>query len=216
MIIPAILEKTPADFAHKLAKIKTIGKLQRIQVDFCDELFVTTHTVLVEDLGHVPKMDSAEWEAHIMAIHPKNFAAYKEAGFSTVIVHYESFPEERNLEEALESITKLGMKPGIAISPETTVSVLRYFTDTIHHFTILSVEPGKQGNPFLSATFDRVKTLREMAPNATIEVDGGVNAGNAGALINSGADYLVVGSALFETENIKQNYQAIESAGTTI
>lgn len=216
MIIPSILEKTTADFAHKLAKIKTIGKIPRIQVDFCDELFVPSHTLQVEDIGHVPKLDKAEWEAHIMEIHPTNFAAYKEAGFSTIIVHYESFPEERDLEEALEAITKLGMKPGIAISPETYVSTVRYFTDTIKHFTILSVEPGKQGNPFLPQTYDRVKTLREMAPNAIIEVDGGVNASNAGALIASGADYLVVGSALFETENIKQNYLAIESAGTKI
>ena len=197
MIIPSILEKTTADFAHKLAKIKTIGKVPRVQVDFCDELFVPSHTLQVEDIGHVPKLDKAEWEAHI-------------------IVHYESFPEERDLEEALEAITELGMKPGIAISPETYVSTVRYFTDTIKHFTILSVEPGKQGNPFLPQTYDRVKTLREMAPNAIIEVDGGVNASNAGALIASGADYLVVGSALFETENIKQNYQQIESAGTTV
>jgi ribulose-phosphate 3-epimerase len=216
MIIPALLEKNPLDFAHKLAKIKTIGKLPRVQVDFCDELFVPSHTVQVEDLGHVPRLDQAEWEAHIMAIHPQNFSAYKEAGFSTVIVHYESFPEEKYLEEALEIIAKLGMKPAIAISPETTVSVLRYFTDTIKQFTILSVEPGQQGNPFLPLTYDRIKTLREMAPNATIEVDGGVNANNAAALIEAGADYLVVGSALFETENIKQNYLKIESAGTTI
>lgn len=216
MIIPAILEKTAVDFAHKLAKIKTIGKVPRIQVDFCDELFVPTHTVQVEDIGHVPKLDKAEWEAHIMEIHPKNFTAYKEAGFSTIVVHYESFPEERDLEEALEAIVKLGMKPGIAISPETYVSTVRYFTDTIKFFTILSVEPGKQGNPFLPQTYERIKQLREMAPNAIIEVDGGVNASNAGALIAAGADYLVVGSALFETENIKQNYKAIESAGTTV
>ncbi len=216
MIIPAILEKTAQDFTHKLVQIKAIGKLPRIQVDFCDGLFVNNESVAVEDIGHVPKLDKAEWEAHLMVIHPKEFISYKEAGFSTVVVHYESFPEEKYLEEALENIRKLGMIPGIAISPETMVSVLRYYTDTIDHFTILSVEPGKQGNPFLESTYTRVQALREIAPNATIEVDGGVNAGNAGALVESGANYLVVGSALFETENIKQNYKDIESAGTTI
>ena len=216
MIIPAILEKNPLDFAHKLAKIKTIPKLQRIQVDFTDGVFVESESMLVEDLGHVPKLDKLEWEAHIMADHPSNFGAYKEAGFSTVIVHYESFVSETLLEEALEKIIKLGMKPGIAINPETNVSTLRYFTDNIEHFTILSVEPGKQGNPFIATTYEKVKALREMAENATIEVDGGVNADNAGTLIHSGADYLVVGSALFETENIKQNYQNIVTAGTEI
>lgn len=212
MIIPAILEKNPLDFAHKLAKIKTIPKLQRIQVDFTDGVFVESKSMPVEEVGHVPKLDKAEWEAHIMADHPSNFDAYKEAGFSTVIVHYESFVSETLLEEAIEKIIKLGMKPGIAINPETNVSTLRYFTDNITHFTILSVQPGKQGNAFIESTFDKVKALREMAENATIEVDGGVNVSNAGALIQAGADYLVVGSALFETENIKQNFEAIESA----
>ncbi|HEX3099939.1 MAG TPA: hypothetical protein VHQ41_03115 [Patescibacteria group bacterium] len=216
MIIPAILEKNPLDFAHKLAKIKTIPKVERIQVDFCDGIFVPTTSVAVEDIGHVPKLDKAEWEAHLMVDYPKNFAAYKEAGFSTVIIHYESFISESMLEDALDQITNLGMKPGIAIRPETIVSVLRYFTDTINQFTILSVEPGKQGNPFLPESIEKVKALRELAENATIEVDGGVNADNAGTLINSGADFLVVGSALFETENIKQNYQKIVTAGTSI
>lgn len=216
MIIPAILEKTPADFAHKLAKIKTIPKLERIQVDFADGIFVDNETIAVEDLGHVPKLDKTQWEAHLMIDGPKNFSDYKEAGFSTILIHYESFSNEGFLEEALESITKLGLKPAIAISPDTNVSVLRYFTDTIDQFTIMSVVPGMQGNMFLPATYDRIKELRLMALNATIEVDGGVNASNAAALIESGADYLVVGSALFETENIKQNYQNIVSAGTTI
>ncbi len=216
MIIPAILEKNPLDFAHKLAKIKTIKKLKRIQVDFTDGVFVESKSMPVEELGHVPKLDKLEWEAHLMIDHPSNFEVYKEAGFSTVIVHYESFVSETLLEEAIEKIIKLGMKPGIAVNPETNVSTLRYFTDNIEHFTILSVEPGKQGNLFIPTTYEKVKALRELAPNATIEVDGGVNAENAETLIHSGADDLVVGSALFETEDIKQNYQNIESSGTTI
>lgn len=216
MIIPAILEKNPLDFAHKLAKIKTIPKIQLIQVDFTDGVFVESTSMPVEELGHVPKLDKMEWEAHVMVDHPSNFTVYKEAGFSTIIVHYESFVSETLLEEALEKIIKLGMKPGIAINPETNVSTLRYFTDNIMHFTILSVQPGKQGNAFIESTFEKIKALREMAENATIEVDGGVNANNAGALIQAGADYLVVGSALFETENIKQNYQNIVTAGTEI
>lgn len=220
MIIPAILEKTPAEFAAKLAKIKIIPNLERIQVDFEDGVFVDRKTVAVEDLGHVPKLDKALWEAHLMIREPSNFAKYKEAGFSTIIVHYEAFSNEGLLEQALDDIVKLGLKPAVAVNPETNVSVLRYFTDTISQFTIMSVTPGRQGNPFLPDTFDRIKQLRELAPNATIEVDGGVNAANAASLIQSGADYLVVGSALFETENIKQNYQSIissgESAGTPI
>jgi ribulose-phosphate 3-epimerase len=217
MIIPAILEKTPQDFAEKIAKIQTLKKVKTIQVDFADGVFVENQTLTIQEfaeIGHLPK--KYNWEAHLMVDHPTNFEDYKNAGFSTIIVHYESFAGEHHLEEALEAITKLGLKPAIAINPETNTSVLRYYTDNIMQFTILSVQPGKQGNPFISETFDRIKELRKLAPNATIEVDGGVNAHNVAALVMSGADYLAVGSALFETENIKQNYDDIESAGTHI
>jgi ribulose-phosphate 3-epimerase len=218
MIIPAILEKTPHGFAEKLVQISILkSKIKAIQVDFADGLFVRGQTMAISDFQAMGMLsDHYQWEAHLMIIKPENFAEYKNVGFSTIIVHYESFESEQHMEEALDSISKLGMKPAIAINPETPVSVLRYFTDNIKQFTILSVEPGKQGNPFLPGSIDRVKILRNMAPNATIEVDGGINLTNAGALIQAGADCLAVGSGLFETENIKQNYEQIESAGTTI
>jgi ribulose-phosphate 3-epimerase len=216
MIIPAILEKTPHGFAEKIAKIQTLKGVKTVQVDFCDGKFVNNDTLDIHEfaeIGHLPK--KYNWEAHLMVDHPVNFEDYKNAGFTTIIVHYEAFAGEQKLEEALESIAKLDLKPAIAINPETPVSVLRYFTDNIKQFIVMSVHPGKQGNQFSSQAFERVKELRNLAPNATIEVDGGVNAVNAGELMQSGADYLAVGSALFETENIKQNYKNIESAGST-
>ncbi len=218
MIIPAILEKTSHGFAEKIALLASLkSKVKTIQVDFADGLFVPNETMGIHDFAEIGDLSKKyTWEAHLMVIKPQNFADYKTAGFNTIIVHYESFDSEQQLEDALEAIARLGLKPVIAINPHTSVSVLRYFTDTINQFTILSVEPGRQGNPFLRESIERVKMLREMAPNATIEVDGGINVSNASALLNAGADYLAVGSALFETEHVKQNFEQIESAGTTI
>lgn len=217
MIIPAILEKNPHGFGEKITKIQTLKNIRQIQVDFCDGIFVQNQTMLIQDfglIGNLPK--KYDWEAHLMVNSPGNLQAYKDAGFTTIILHYEAFAGESELEEMLGLISDLGLKPAIAINPDTPVSLLRYFTDNIKQFTIMSVHPGRQGNPFISESIDRVRELREMAPNAIIEVDGGVNAHNIAALINAGADYLVVGSALFETEDIKQNFQDIESAGTSI
>lgn len=210
MIIPAILEQTPEGFAQKLKQIKQLSEVKKIQVDFADGQFVDNTTLEVGELGELdPKY---EWEAHLMIHRPINFAVYAAAGFKTVIVHYESFGSESHLEAALLSIDNLGMTPVIAINPETQISVLRYDTDTIHRFTLLSVHPGRQGGEFIPGTVGRIKELRALAPNATIEVDGGVNSTNAAQLIAAGADDLAVGSALFETENIKQNYQKIADA----
>jgi ribulose-phosphate 3-epimerase len=210
MIIPAILENTIEGFNEKIEKLSMLKKLGRIQVDFCDGVFVGKKTVAAGELAGLDK--KIEWEAHVMAKNPSSFEEYQSAGFSMVIIHYEAFESEHLLDDALSSISKLGMTPALAINPETTVSVLRYFTDNVSNFTLMSVHPGKQGQAFLKHTLNRVKELREMAPDATIEVDGGINSEHAASIIEAGANHLAVGSALFETEDIKENYAKIASA----
>ncbi len=209
IIIPAILEKTPQGFAEKFEKIKQLP-VERIQVDFCDGEFVENSTLKIDEL---PKLDPKfHWEAHLMISRPTDFASYAEAGFKTVIVHYEAFGAEAHLEGALLAIDNLGMEPVIAINPESAVSVLRYDTDTIHRFIIMGIHPGEQGREFMPETVARISELRSMAPNAKIEIDGGVKAENAKSIIGAGATDIVVGSALFETEDIKQNYEKIVDA----
>ncbi len=208
MIIPAILEKTTQGITQKLEKITELGKkVTRVQIDFCDGVFVPAESLLVTELPELP--DDFEWEAHIMHNRPTNFAEYKSAGFTRIVVHYEAFESEEELEEALHKIAELELIPDLAINPDTTVSVIRYFTDTISNFTIMSVNPGMQGQSFIDETINRVKELREMAPDATIEVDGGINSENAASIIEAGANNLAVGSALFETEDIKANYKKL-------
>ena len=209
-IIPAILESDKERFADKVYQLSRISGVDTIQVDFCDGKFVDTLTIPPKDLDVLNP--AFTWEAHIMANHPTEFLEYKMLGFSKIIVHYESFATEPELEEALLAITDLGLTPALAINPETEVSVLRYHTDTIKHFTLLSVHPGRQGAQFLPDSPTRLFTLRNLAPNAILEVDGGVNLENAGLLSKTGADQLAVGSALFVGDRLQENYDALNAA----
>ena len=210
MIIPAILEQTAEGFQQKFEQIKQLPGIKTIQVDFADGKFVENTTLAVGDLGKLdPKY---AWEAHLMVEGPRNFNDYVNAGFKTIIVHYEAYHSEMALEEAITEIIGVGAQPALALSPQTPVSVIRYLADTIKQFTVLSVEPGKQGNSFIEESFARVQELRSMASDATIEVDGGVNAANAKQLIEAGATNVAVGSALFETEAVAENYQKIVAA----
>lgn len=217
MIIPAILENTVDRFAEKIAQIQTIPGVKRVQVDFCDGVFVKNNTLHIHDfafIGTLPKKYT--WEAHLMVKSPQSFVSYKEAGFKLIILHYEAFENETELERAIDEVLAHGLQVGLAINPETPVTVLRYYADNIMNFTVMSVHPGFQGSSFLLGSVDKVKELREIAKNATIEVDGGIKKEYILALLEAGADNLAVGSALFETENIKQNYQTLETARITI
>ncbi len=210
LIVPAILEETPEAFDSKVFQITRIPGVERIQVDFGDGDFVPHRTV---DIANITALNPAyTWEAHLMIREPKNFLDYQIAGFKVVILHYEAFAKEEFLEAAISEITKAGMTPAVAINPETPVSTLRYFGDTISHFTLLSVQPGFQGKSFIEDTFNRVAELRKLIPHATIEVDGGIRDTNAQQLAGTGADLLVVGSFLTTGQSENDQFEKLKVA----
>ncbi len=209
MIIPSILENNLAKFNERFKAISSLKGVKTLQVDFADGELVATKTLGIEDIK-LPK-SKFYYEAHLMVSNPKNFADYAAKGFKRLIVHYEAFQSEQDLEAALEEIRKLKMVPGIAISPTTAPSVLRYYTDNINYFTLLGVAPGKQGQSMMPDTLDRLRELRDLAPSSSIEMDGGVNLTNIAELIDAGATECVVGSALLEGD-ILENYKNLLEA----
>ena len=73
------------------------------------------------------------------------------------------------------------------------------------YFLIMSVFAGFGGQKFIYDSLDRIAALRaeieKRGDNALIEVDGGVDLGNAKALREAGANILVAGSTVFKAED---------------
>lgn len=210
MIIPAILQNNQKKFNETLKAVMALKNLKSIQIDFADGEFVNTKTLSINDIL-LPVKSKIDFEAHLMVNAPQDFLPYQQAGFKKIIIHYEAYKSELDLEAALEQIKKLKMVPAIAISPSSEVSVVRYHTDTINHFTLLGVVPGRQGQTMLPEAMDRLRELRDLAPSANIEVDGGVSINNIASLIDSGATDCVAGSSLLEGD-IKENYKLLLNA----
>jgi len=209
MIIPAILESNAKQFQATLKAVCALTDIKAVQVDIADGEFVATKTVTAADIK-LPK-SKLQFEAHLMVKNPQDFSIYKKVGFDKVIVHYESFEDEADLNRALEAIAKLKMIPALAISPQTPVAVALAFRDRVQHFTLLAVIPGKQGQTMLPNTIERLLELTDYSNGDTIEVDGGVNADNISSLIDAGATDCVVGSALVHG-NIQANYEVLIAA----
>ncbi len=214
IIVPAILETDREKLDAKIFALSRISGVEILQVDFCDGEFVEGKSLPIKELDVLNP--AFAWEAHLMMREPVDFLDYQMVGFNRLIVHYESFTSEAHMKEALEQISQLGMEAAVAINPETPVSVLRSFTDTVKHFTLLSVHPGKQGNPFLPESIERIQELRALTPHGILEVDGGITAAHATSLVQAGADMLAVGSALFATDQLQENYDELVQAATHI
>ena len=69
----------------------------------------------------------------------------------------------------------------------------------------MGVNPGFAGQKFIESTTDRLKELKQLiisyGSNALIEVDGGVNKDNFQDLKTNGADVLVAGSYIFNSND---------------
>ena len=65
----------------------------------------------------------------------------------------------------------------------------------------MTVFPGFGGQKFIDGSLERIGRAAELrdkyAPNALIEIDGGVNLQNVRDIANAGADVIVAGNAIF-------------------
>ncbi len=152
-------------------------------------------------------------DVHLMIEEPGNFAeAFKKAGADMLTVHYEACP---HLHRNIQQIKSLGMQAGVAINPHTPVLLLRDILEDIDMVLVMSVNPGFGGQSFIPHTLHKVKQLREMIDelslNVKIEVDGGVTLANAKSIIDAGADVLVAGNTVFKSADPIATIAALKS-----
>ena len=139
-----------------------------------------------------------------MIVNPEKYIKkFAELGSNILTIHYEVSKD--TLAKSIKEIKKNGMKAGVAINPDTNTNELEDHINDIDLVCVMGVFPGFSGQAFIEATFERCKAVKDLTnkynSNALIEVDGGVSTSNSEKLIQAGADILVAGSAVFNSED---------------
>ncbi len=167
-----------------------------LHMDVMDGHFVPNLTMgsdLVKALKGIAPLD-----VHLMITDPCDFIDdFCEAGADIISVHIEA----NKPKEALQLIKSKNIKAGIALNPSTPKEAIEDVVSEADMILVMSVEPGYCGQSFHENAIDRVKEYREKYPDKLIEVDGGVSTSNSEKLIQAGADILVAGSAVFNSED---------------
>ena len=205
IIAPSILA---ADFANLENEVRMLNESEAdwIHVDIMDGVFVPNISMGLPVVEAIRRHASKPLDVHLMIVHPERYVeAFSKAGAAVISVHVEAC---QHLHRNVQQIKDLGCKAGVAINPHTSIIELENVIQDIDVVCLMSVNPGFGGQKFISNTFRKVSALKEMiqhtASKALIEIDGGVNQSNAGALLDAGADILVAGNFVFSAVDPRQ------------
>ncbi|MEZ5000498.1 MAG: ribulose-phosphate 3-epimerase [Bacteroidales bacterium] len=170
-----------------------------LHLDIMDGVFVPNISFGFPVIEYARKLSSKPLDVHLMIVEPERYLArFRDAGASVLTVHYEAC---RNLNRTVGEIRELGMKAGVSLNPHTPVSSLKYILPYVNMVLLMTVNPGYGGQRFISNSYEKIIELKAMigegGHKVLIEVDGGVDTGNAGALVEAGVDVLVAGSSVF-------------------
>ena len=182
----------------ELMRIRDMGVL-RLHFDSMDGLFVDNFSfgnILLEPIHK--KHPEFVTDVHIMSRNPLPLLHY-----FTIADYVTVHAEANDAGECLKEISKMGIKPGIALNPETPVEVVFPYLDKVSLILVMGVTPGLGGQKFLPQVLPKIAKMRQklhavkgrVCPE--LAVDGGLNNETIPQIREAGADVLISGSHLF-------------------
>ena len=213
IVAPSMLSCNFGELGDEIEMVNN-SKAGWFHLDIMDGVFVPNITFGTPILEIFDSLGKKHLDMHLMIINPEKYIEkFAGLGADTITVHYEACDD---LKKIIGDIKKLGVKAGLAINPDTDVSLIDHLLEEIDLVCLMSVFPGFSGQKFIPETFPRLKELKRMIneknTNTLIQIDGGVSLDNAQELISLGADVLVAGSFVFKSDSPKETIEKLHSA----
>lgn len=201
---PSILS---ADFARLLEDVKKVERAgcEYLHIDVMDGHFVPNITLGPAIVKSLRKDVNMVFDAHLMIENPDNYIKdFVDAGCDMIVVHEEACT---HLHRTIQNIKSFNVKAGVALNPATPIENIKYILNDIDMVLIMTVNPGFGGQSFIGTMIDKIKELKELIDekglDVDIQVDGGIKPSNVSEVVKAGANVIVAGSAIFNSDDIE-------------
>ena len=199
-LAPSILSADFSKLGEEVA-LATESGADMIHVDIMDGKFVPNITFGPSMVSAIRRWTNLPLDIHMMITEPeKQIPLFVDAGADIINVHIETCV---HLHRIIQMIKSNNIKAGIALNPGTPISTISEIIEELDQIVIMSVNQGFTGQTFISKTLNKVSDLRKIINqdglNADIEIDGGINKSSIKSAVEAGANVLVAGSAVYNS-----------------
>ena len=203
-LLPSILN---ADFwkLGELVEATLRGGADGLHMDIMDGHFVPNLTFGYGIVGNVARRVNTFIDSHLMIENPSQYIPeFVKSGSTAISVHWET---ERHLHRTVSLIKSLNALAGVVINPANPVEFLEDILPFVDYVLVMSVNPGFGGQKFIPTSLRRIERLKNLIAKlglegrVAVEVDGGIKLDNVEDVLKAGADWIVVGSAIFSSND---------------
>ena len=186
-------------------------------IDVMDGKFVKNNTVKImeEYTNYIKQISNTKIDVHLMVEDVDKFVKeYADMEVDSITFHIESVKDQKEVLNIIKYIEDKNIRVGLSIKPETENEEIYKYLPYIHKVLVMSVEPGEGGQKFKEETIEKVRNLsnylEENRYDVDIEVDGGINSKNAYKLKEMGANILVAGTYIINSQNMKEAIKSLK------
>jgi ribulose-phosphate 3-epimerase len=142
-------------------------------------------------------------DCHLMISDPVKYAEpLIKAGANSLTFHIEAVDDPIATAKALRAA---GAHVGVTLKPATPVEKIYSVLELVDLVLVMSVVPGFSGQKFMPGVLPKAEAIKKrLSPNQRLEIDGGINPHTIRQAADSGVDWFVVASAIFDERDRKK------------